>query len=195
LVILHLLYLQKRYIRGASYFELIEIKGERFSSMRVSAYIDGANLFHAGEAIGIRIDYAKLIPIIVNGRTQVDLNYYDSTENSPAELNFFAKIGGFGYTLKLVKLHIYGSSKPEEKKIDTQIVADSLVDGLIGSRFDICVLGSGDKDILPAVEYLQKAGKNVEIMSFDHSLSWDLKICGATIISLTKLKSQILRTK
>jgi uncharacterized LabA/DUF88 family protein len=152
-------------------------------------------LFHAGEDIGVRIDYSKLKPIMISGRTPVDLNYYDSTENSLGEINFFKKIGGFGYTLKLVKLHRYGSSKPEEKKIDTQIVADSLVDGLVNARFDACIFGTGDKDIFPAIEYLLKAGKLVEVMSFEHSLSWDLKLCGAKIINLTKLKEQIRRSK
>jgi hypothetical protein len=94
-------------------------------SLRVSAYVDGANLFHAGEDIGIRIDYAKLKPIIISGRALVDLKYYDCTENTPAETRFFAKIGSIGYTLKIVQLHRYGSTSPEEKKIDTQIVADS----------------------------------------------------------------------
>ena len=152
-------------------------------------------MFHAGESIGVRIDYAKLKPIMIDGRTLVDLNYYDSTENSPKEIKFFSKIEGFGYTLKLVKLHRYGSSEPEEKKIGTQIVADSLVDGLVNARFDACIFGTGDKDIFPSIEYLLRAGKQVEVMSFEHSLSWDLKICGAKIINLTKLKDQIQRTK
>src|SRR3990170_4112444 len=154
--------------------------------MKVSAYIDGANLFHAGEDIGVRIDYAKLKPTIIGCRTLVDLKYYDCTENTPAETYFFAKIGKLGYTLKIFKLHRYGSATPEEKKIDTQIVADSLIDGLVNNRFDIGVFGTGDKDILPSVEYLLQAGKQVEIMSFDHVLAWDLKKSGASIISLTK---------
>jgi len=163
-------------------------------SVRVSAYIDGANLFHAGDSIGIRIDYAKLKSLIVTGRKVVDLNFYDATENTPAENHFFARIQTFGYTLKLVKLRRYGPLTPKEKKTDTQIVADSLVEGLVKNAFDVGVFGTGDKDILPSIEYLLQAGKQVEIMSFDHTLAWDLKRSGAKIISLTRLANKIRRT-
>ena len=78
--------------------------------------------------------------------------------------------------------------------VDTQIVADSLVDGLINNKFDVAVFGSGDKDILPSIEYLFQGNKQVEIMSFQHTLAWDLKKCGAKVIDLTKIKSQIQRT-
>lgn len=159
----------------------------------MSAYIDGANLFHAGETIDLRIDYAKLKSLIVQGRILIDLKFYDTTANTPAETNFFAKIRSFGYQVKTVSLHFYGSQIPEEKKIDTQIVADSLVDGLVNNRFDVAVFGTGDKDIVPAIEYLLQAKKAVEVMSFDHSLAWDLKRSGAKMISLTRLRSQIER--
>lgn len=169
------------------------IKEAVIVSLKVSAYIDGANLFHAGESIKLRIDYVKLKSLIEHGRILTDLKFYDTTQNTPAETSFFAKVRGFGYQVKTVFLHSYGSQIPEEKKIDTQIVADSLVDGLVNNRFDIAVFGTGDKDIVSAIEYLLQAKKLVEVMSFDHSLAWDLKRSGAKIISLTRLRSQIER--
>ena len=110
-------------------------------SARVSAYIDGPNLFHAGESIGVRIDYRKLKSLIESNRVLVDLNFYDTTENTPAERSFFNKIRVFGYNMKLFRLHRYGSQIPEEKMINTQIVADSLVDGLLNNKFDVTFLG------------------------------------------------------
>jgi uncharacterized LabA/DUF88 family protein len=157
----------------------------------VSAYIDGANLFHSGESIGVRIDFLKLKSIIKANRLLVDLNYYNSTRGSPAETSFFNAIERLGYNVKLIKLHQYGSSVPQEKRIDTQIVADALVDGLVDDKFDIAVFCSGDKDILPAVEHLLQKKKKVEIMSFWHTLAWDLKICGAKIINLTTIAQKI----
>jgi len=161
------------------------------SSVKVSGYIDGANLFHAAESIGLRIDYSKLKSMIEQKRVLVDLNYYDMSENRPSERAFFQKLQGFGYNLKIVPLRRYGS-QPVEKKIDTQIVADSLVDAF-NRKFDVAVFGSGDKDILPAVEYLLQMKKQVEIMSFQHTLAWDLKKSGAKIINLTKIQNQIRR--
>jgi uncharacterized LabA/DUF88 family protein len=159
----------------------------------VSAYVDGSNIFHSGDKIRMRVDYAKLIPFIVSSRTLIDLNFYDTTENKPAEVKFFAHIQSLGYTLKIVKLHRYDHQTPEEKRIDTQIVADSLVDGLVNNKFDVALFATGDKDILPAMEYLLAAKKEVEVMSFDHSLAWDIKNSGARIISLTNLANQIRR--
>lgn len=92
-----------------------------------------------------------------------------------------------------MRLHRYGSEIPKEKGIDTQIVADSLVDGLVDKKFDVAVFGSGDKDILPAVVHLLQRGKQVEILSFWHTFAWDLRRSGAKIIDLTKIVNKIQR--
>jgi len=157
----------------------------------VSAYIDGANLFHSGESIGIRIDYQKLKSKIKSDRTLVDLNYYNSIKGKPGEMSFFDVIEGFGYVLKLIQLHQYGSSTPQEKMVDTQIVADALVDGLVDNKYDVAVFCSGDKDILPAVKYLLQRKKEVEIFSFWETLAWDLRVCGAKIINLSRIINEI----
>lgn len=161
---------------------------------RVSAYIDGANLFHAGNDIEFRIDYLKFKYIITENRIKVDLNFYDCWKGLLGEGDFFSKLASFGYCLKLVRLRQYGTEQPHEKKIDTQIVADSLYDACY-DKFDIAVFGSGDKDILPAVEYLLKMDKQVEIMAFQHSLAWDLRNSGAHVIDLTKMREQICRRR
>lgn len=159
----------------------------------MSAYIDGANLFHGGENLGVRLDYQKLKSLIAQNRALVDLNFYDATKNTEAERSFFRKIQGFGYSLKLFRLHVYGSQTPHEKRIDTQIVADSLVDGLVKDRFDIAVFGTGDKDVIPSIEYLIDGNKKVEIISFRASLAWDLKNCGAKITYLDEMIDRIRR--
>jgi uncharacterized LabA/DUF88 family protein len=71
----------------------------------------------------------------------------------------------------LVHHRRYNSFPPQEKGVDTQIADGSLVEGLKDNKYDIAVFGSGDKDILPAVEYLLRKKKQVEILSFEHCLS------------------------
>jgi len=159
----------------------------------VSAYIDGPNLFHAGEMIEIRLDYRKIKSLITGNRVPVDLNYYCTNGKTPGEVSFFAKIQNFGYNLTLFPLHQYGSERPKEKMVDTQIVADSLVDGLVKNKFDLAVFGSGDKDILPAIRHLMHYNKQVEIMSFQHTLARGLKYCGARVINLSSILSKIQR--
>lgn len=99
---------------------------------RVSIYIDAANLFHAGNTIGERVDYRKLKQYVEADRLLVDLNFYNASTNRPGEINFHNRIRNLGYNLKLVRLREYGCQR-QEKKIDTQIVADSLISSLYSS--------------------------------------------------------------
>ena len=62
-------------------------------------------------------------------------------------------------------------------------------------KFDVVVFGCGDKDILPAVEHLLQRNKQVEITSFQDTLAWELKTCGAKIVILDKIMDQICRSK
>ena len=154
---------------------------------KMSAYIDVANLLHGGNAVNIRIDYAKFKPILVGTRAPVDLNFYDCTQNLPKQNQFFDRMRDLGYNVKLTRIHSYNGAQLEEKKIDTRIVADSIVDGLVEKKIDTAVFCSGDKDLKPAIDYLMQAGIQVEIASFEHCLAWELRLCGAKIINLTTI--------
>lgn len=160
---------------------------------RCCVYIDGPNLFHAGESIGVRIDYSKFKEVIIGKRDLTGLTFYNTFESKPGEVNFHSKIQSLGYKLKLVRLHRYGSERPEEKVINCQIVADSLVDAF-EDRFDVAIFCSGDKDLLPSIEYLMKKfKKQVEVVGFRHSIAWDLRKSGAKILDLTRISDQIRR--
>ena len=82
---------------------------------RVSVYIDGANLFHGSEMIGIRVDYQKLKRIIESNRILVDLDFYNCEGNTLGERNFHNKLASFGYNLKIFRLHQYGGKSFEKK--------------------------------------------------------------------------------
>lgn len=77
---------------------------------KISAYIDVANLLHGGDSINIRIDYAKLKPILVGNRTPIDLNFYDCTQNLAKQNKFFDRIKDLGYNVKLSRIHSYNGS-------------------------------------------------------------------------------------
>jgi len=67
---------------------------------RVSVYIDGANLFHGSEMIGVRIDFQKLKNIIKSDRILVDLKFYNCVGTNLGTINFHKKLESFGYNLK-----------------------------------------------------------------------------------------------
>lgn len=55
--------------------------------------------------------------------------------------------------------------EPREKGIDVLIALDMLR-GAIEDRYDVCVLFSGDSDLLPALEAVQDQGKIVEVVTW-----------------------------
>jgi len=161
------------------------------ASHKISVYIDGPNLFHCGEPLKWRIDYTKFKPFIVKDRTLVDLNFYNSKPQNRGDASFHNYLRSKGYNVKEFKLKRY-SGKPKEKKLEPQMVADSLWDAFHG-KYDIAIFCSGDVDVLPAIEYIQIMGKPVEIYAYYDGLSWDLRTCGAKVTDLTKLKNLLER--
>jgi len=153
-------------------------------------YIDGANLNQACKTESVWMDYLKLKAFLYKNRRISELYYYDTTLNLPHQIRFHGKLAQLGYTLKLTKVKQYGSTPVKQKLVDTSIVADSLWEGF-HNKYDVAMFLSGDKDILPAVQYILKMGKGVEIMTFLNCLAWDLRSSGAKIIDLTNYKNQL----
>ena len=170
--------------------ELIRIQQEVPEVQIHYVYIDGANLNQGCKLENIRMDYSKLKTFLHKNRKISALYYYDTTLNLPQQIRFYNKLAQFGYTLKLTKVKKYGNSPVEQKLVNTQIVADSLWEGF-HNKYDVAIFLSGDKDILPAVQYIMTMGKNVEIMSFWNCLAWLLRSSGAKITNLTKYKDQL----
>jgi len=161
-------------------------------SERISVYIDGPNLFHCGESEGCRLDYINRFKrFIIKNRDLVDLNFYNSRGRTYGGYRFHEKLGCAGYNVKLFQL----GRGPEEKRVDTQLVADSIYDACV-DKYDIAAICSGDEDIVPAVEYILKMGKKVELLAFETGFSWysrDTKHLGAKIIVLSRYIEQLRR--
>lgn len=155
---------------------------------KVSVYIDGPNIFHCGEAEGCRIDYTKkFLPFLVKGRKLVDNYFYNSYMGDPGSNRFYNHLRKAGYKLKLFKVKHRPPLPPEEKRVDTQLVADAIVDGF-NSKYDTAIICSGDEDVVPCIEYILSFGKKVEIYAFSKGLSWEIretKHLGAKIVVLS----------
>lgn len=164
--------------------------------IRISIYIDGPNLFYCGDSERCRLDYIdKFKRFVIQNRKLVDLNFYNSIGTNPGAYRFHKILKSAGYNLKLFKLGRDYTGKPEEKRVDTQLVADSIYDAFI-NKYDIAAICSGDEDFVPAVEYILKMGKQVEVMAFGTGFSWNMretKHLGAKIIVLSNYTKQICR--
>lgn len=158
-------------------------------TVKVSVYLDGSNMRFCGKNEGWVIDYRKFKPFLVQSRVLVDLNYYEGI-SSQSSAKRFSILKSLGYSLKLFQYKEYDEST-REKRVDTQLVADSIYDAFT-KEFDVAVLCSGDQDIVPAVEYLLKVGKKVEVVAFNSGLSWALRATthiGAKIIDISRYKA------
>lgn len=103
--------------------------------------MDSPNLFHCGEHEGCRIDYVnKFVPFLLKGRTLIDTFYINSKGSSPGERAFLRKVATGGYKMKLFP-HRNTGGRLEEKRVDTQLVADAIVNGF-NDRYDTAVICS-----------------------------------------------------
>ncbi len=160
-------------------------------NLKVSVYIDGSNLRLCGKNEGWVVDYNKLKPFLIKNRTLIGLNYYEGITNKTS-IKRFTILKNLGYDLKLFLYKIY-SHGSHEKSVDTQIVADSIYDAFT-KDFDIAVFCSGDRDILPAIQYLLKLGKDIEVVAFYSCLSWALRETthlGVKIINISKNRTTL----
>ena len=166
------------------------------SAERVSVYIDGSNLFHCGNAEGYRIDYTrKFLPFLLQGRTLINSYFYNGRMKGKGGRSFIRRLISAGYIVKEFNVKHIPPNPPEEKRIDTQLVADSIVDGF-SKKYDTAIICSGDEDIVPCIEYILSFGKNVEVFAFSKGLSWEVretKHLGAKIHPLTHHISAIKR--
>ena len=60
-----------------------------------------------------------------------------------------------------------------QKEVDVSL-ATTLISGAVKDTYDTAVIISGDRDFVPAIEYVRTLGKRVEVMSFLSSLSTQL---------------------
>ncbi len=169
---------------------------------RVMIFVDGSNLFHACEDLGVRIDYGKLKDLLTNAkpdRRLIRAHFYGSTPKAkrPEQEAFYKKLQYMGWEVKIYPLRESGAEgRLKEKEVDISLVTDML---LYGHRdlYDVAILVTGDKDYRPAIKAVKEMGKWVEVAAFEHAMAEELKLeVGIdNYINLDKLIDQIKRTK
>jgi uncharacterized LabA/DUF88 family protein len=131
------------------------------SSQTVGIFLDGKNL----EIPGIKFNYGELKNWIANGREIEEINYFSS-----CALGYQQKLG---YLYKLIKANGYSmhlrepifirpTNKIKQNGVDAALIIKA-IERL--PYFDVFILGSGDSDFLPLIEYMDERGKDVEIIA------------------------------
>jgi uncharacterized LabA/DUF88 family protein len=173
---------------------MIREMGEHRRRLFKAIYIDGSFLFHSSKSVDIRINYKRLIQLLLNtGDFLVSANYYTALPNEydmEEKHKTFLKILKKDVRLRIKSVPLlktpndavspgYRYSKGEDILLAAEMVRDAALD-----RFDTAVLLTGDADFIPAVNMVQDMGKPVVVASFHSSLSHTLELEASDILYL-----------
>src|SRR3954470_986005 len=135
---------------------------------KVVIFIDGANLYATSKAIGVDIDYRRLLSEFSAKAYLLRANYYtalveDQEYSSIRPLIDWLDYNGFTVVTKPAKEFTDATGRRKIKgNMDIELTVDALE---MAPFFDHLVLFSGDGDFTALVAALQRKGKRVTVAS------------------------------
>lgn len=140
-----------------------------YKDERLAIFIDGASLFSTSRSLDFDIDYKALRDEFLRRGKLIRAFYYttliEGADYSPSRpLVDWLDYNGFSVRSKMVREHV--DSNTGRKKVKTSINVDLVVDALsLAPHMDHAVLFTGDGEITPLVEALQRKGCRVSVAS------------------------------
>ena len=135
---------------------------------KIVLFIDGANLYATSKAIGIDIDYRRLLAEFKSKAYLLRANYYtalveDQEYSSIRPLIDWLDYNGFTVVTKPAKEFTDAAGRRKVKgNMDIELCVDALE---LAPHYDHMVLFSGDGDFTALVASLQRMGKRVTVVS------------------------------
>lgn len=135
---------------------------------RIALFIDGANLYATGKALGIDIDYKSLLKEFQKGAYLVRAYYYtalaeDQEYSSIRPLIDWLAYNGYSVVTKPAKEFFDSAGRRKIKgNMDIELATDAME---TADRVDHIVLFSGDGDFRSLVEAIQRKGRKVSVVS------------------------------
>jgi uncharacterized LabA/DUF88 family protein len=171
-----------------------------YKDERLALFIDGANLFAAGKALGFDIDYKLLRQEFMRRGKMLRAFYYtallENDEYSPIRpLIDWLNYNGYSMVTKAAKEYTDSMGRRKVKgNMDIELAVNAME---IANRIDHAVLFSGDGDFRPLVESLQRQGVRVSVVSTIRSqppmISDELRRQADNFIELDELRDVIGR--
>jgi uncharacterized LabA/DUF88 family protein len=135
---------------------------------KIVLFIDGANLYATSKAVGIDIDYRRLLAEFSTKAYLLRANYYtalmeDQEYSSIRPLIDWLDYNGFTVVTKPAKEFTDSTGRRKIKgNMDIELCVDALE---LAPYYDHMVLFSGDGDFTSMVAALQRKGKRVTVVS------------------------------
>ena len=142
---------------------------------RFIIFIDGQNIFHGSIDLDLKFNYKKLLRILRKNKNIVGEYFYSAYDpNNQNQIGFLKMISKFGLTLRTRLLKKHSTGKKKEKGIDIWLSTD-LIKFASENKYDTALILAGDGDYIPSIELIISEGKKIELWSWKHALSGDLK--------------------
>lgn len=140
----------------------------QFPQQRVGVFVDIQNMYYSARALyNKKVDFKKVLDDGVADRQLVRAIAYGITTEEAHEEEFHQALSGQGFEVKTKPLQSFvGGQKKGDW--DVGIAIDIL---RLEPKIDVAVLVCGDGDFIPLVEFAQRKGLRMEIMSFQKSTS------------------------
>ncbi len=149
--------------------------GTTLALPKVGIFFDVPNLIYAGEQMGARVDYGRLLDFLTEGRQLVRATAYAPITDDPMtrfeSQRFVIPVLNKGWKIvtKPWKRFADGSMKAN---FDIELAVDILT---MSDRLDVVVLLSGDGDFRRVCELVESKGVRVEVVSFAASTAMELR--------------------
>jgi uncharacterized LabA/DUF88 family protein len=138
----------------------------------VGVFVDVQNMFYAAkDRYAGRVDYIKLLDLIVGPRQLVVAYAYVVQIPEINQSGFLSLLEHNGYTIKSKDLRLRGDGSAKGDW-DVGIAIDIV--SMLGA-LDVVILASGDGDFCALAELIKQQGKRVEVVAFEHNTSMDLQ--------------------
>ncbi len=169
-------------------------------SNRIAVFIDGANLYATGKALGFDIDYKRLLRVFQNQGTLVRAFYYtavieDQEFSSIRPLIDWLDYNGYTVVTKATKEFIDAGGRRKVKgNMDIELAVDAME---LAEHIDQMMLFSGDGDFRSLVEAMQRRGVRVTVISTISSqppmIADELRRQADVFIDLRELQPRVAR--
>src|SRR5437868_10039907 len=135
---------------------------------KITIFIDGNNLFHAARAVGVEIDYAKLLNFLRGDSNLLRAFFYTGVdERAERQQGFLLWMRRNGYRVVEKELKTYADGT-KKANLDVDISVDMLS---LADKYDTAVLVSGDEDCSYAINAVAYKGVRVELAGFRSNTS------------------------
>ncbi|MBI4919827.1 NYN domain-containing protein [Candidatus Azambacteria bacterium] len=155
----------------------------KHKDQRVAILIDVQNLYHSAKNLyNARVNFNEILKAALAGRRLIRALAYVIKTETGEEAAFFEALTKMGIETKVKDLQIFpGGVKKGDWDVGMAIDAIRLSE----STIDALVLGTGDGDFVPLVEYIRGRGRQVEVIAFGRSTSAKLKEAADDFIDMS----------